>query len=742
MSADSKTVLLLISLAVTASGLVLLAATALLGLFRRPRKTFAGIMTTAVSAVIAFAAALLLRGAAANFAVMAADAALKSGGSSFTVAELAESGPTLVALIRSFAGAAAAPAIFVTVFVLIKLLFCAFNPLIAKVFPKDSPSGAAGRLTGLGVGIVNGIAILVMLFMPLGGTVSLAEKLADSPETASFIESVGEYAGFDGELPPGALSKNPVLLSTRRLGGEAIFYSLTKVRFGDEKRPVDEVIESLAAPAATALDLARAADNGTAALLSSSGLVRSFVSDLEANPDIPDILSELLSSAGRAWAAENDFLGIAPPQTDGSGIIEALLKVLSEITSKTLTDDLGCAADLMEILDRSGLITGGEDGQLSFNRETLSEPGFISDILCKISEVPNMQPVADSLTEAAIGALADAVGLNGDEKEDLLDRISVELAEMTPEKAEQIEKMIVSAMKVSDSVDGKSPSDILTGLDTDALKDMLDAADGSGIIDGGTDKLLEVIVNSEKIKDSGIIDEKTAEKIANGGSGEVVNTVAAAQKSAAIVKELSEGQPDSKSVEEKLEWLSENLDKDTVDTLKEQLTEEKLTSIGIPPQQAPGLQKLINNILSELSAAEGNGVDMSKETAALTTLYSLAIGTGATSGQEISGNLFGSEPGKTDAGTLVSSVMSSQVISVALVKTVYETETPQIDPIECGIKLSESDRTALTNALNASLKEGMSLTGDEAELFKKKIVSIAAMFGEAGTVGADWTFKG
>ena len=117
MSADSKTVLLLISLAVTASGLVLLAATALLGLFRRPRKTFAGIMTTAVSAVIAFAAALLLRGAAANFAVMAADAALKSGGSSFTVAELAESGPTLVALIRSFAGAAAAPAIFVTVFV-------------------------------------------------------------------------------------------------------------------------------------------------------------------------------------------------------------------------------------------------------------------------------------------------------------------------------------------------------------------------------------------------------------------------------------------------------------------------------------------------------------------------------------------------------------------------------------------------------------------------------------------------
>ena len=271
---------------------------------------------------------------------------------------------------------------------------------------------------------------------------------------------------------------------------------------------------------------------------------------------------------------------------------------------------------------------------------------------------------------------------------------------------------------------------------------MLDAADGSGIIDGGTDKLLEVIVNSEKIKDSGIIDEKTAEKIANGGSGEVVNTVAAAQKSAAIVKELSEGQPDSKSVEEKLEWLSENLDKDTVDTLKEQLTEEKLTSIGIPPQQAPGLQKLINNILSELSAAEGNGVDMSKETAALTTLYSLAIGTGATSGQEISGNLFGSEPGKTDAGTLVSSVMSSQVISVALVKTVYETETPQIDPIECGIKLSESDRTALTNALNASLKEGMSLTGDEAELFKKKIVSIAAMFGEAGTVGADWTFKG
>ncbi|MCQ2427000.1 MAG: hypothetical protein MJ137_01185, partial [Clostridia bacterium] len=522
--------------------------------------------------------------------------------------------------------------------------------------------------------------------------------------------------------------------------GKKLSQTLSSVKSGDKKIPVSEQLDKDASVFAAAIALTKDAAGGTDKIFSSdfSASLGKMSEALKQDPALTSAIADLVSAAGKDLKDDGKLGGIdidIPDNPSLGVLLDGIYGTLAGIDENNLTETFDDLADVIDNLEKTGAaekLKGENPDVLS----ALSVPGAISGTLEALKGNEALQPLADALTKTAVSSVTDMLGVDSETAKDLVNSTSLDLKNMTDEKAGDVEKMISSAGSVVDSLSGKEGSDVLKNLDTDALQDMLDAIDGSGLINGGSDKLIDAVIGSEAMKDTGFIDDKTLEKIKEGGSGSIGNTLGTAQNAVSIVEELTSEKTDKESVKDNLEWLLENMDDAGADFVKDQLTTDKLTTFGVNPIAAPGVSTLISNLIDEINSAEADSsVNTEAETEALTNLYTFGINSMDTVNK---GNIFGSGEGQTSAKTLVDTILASRVTSNALNKTAAPDGKLVNDPLGCNIELSNADKAELVSAINEGLKS--SIGTPALEETKSTVLSIAALFGIAGTVDSNYKF--
>ena len=722
----------LIKIAAAAFGIIsflLVGLVLLFGIFRRPSKVHAGLLLTLIAAVFAFAAAMLLRypvaGAIFKGILAAADNPIPVKTDSVTYSWVTGLFASLIA-----------PGLFAAVFFVTKLFLCCFNPLFAKLFPKDAPAGGLKWLVKLGAGTLNGLLILAFLMVPVIGTARALHKLDENPALRTFIsESSGQYDWlYYADLVTDSVEGNPAVAVSRVLGGGPVCSILSSVRINGEKTDISEQLDLSAETAAAAADIATALKEGKSVLSTDfAGKIDALSASLKKNGDLSAVISELLSEAATSVKADGSYGRISvdvPKDGAAGGIAGGLLDSLALMKEESACRMLDTMSGVIGVFNRTGAAALYEkDGNIL---SALSVPGTISESLKIIRECAELKPLANALASVGIDALSSGLGIEGDALKTLLDSTSVDLDSMTDEQIGNLELIVSSAEKVLSSVEGKTGTDVITSIDSSALQDLAAAIDGSGIIEGGSATLIEAVTESETIKNSGLIDEQTAQMLKEGGVENIGATVGSAQKSLDIVDQLSSEEPDADVVKEDIDWLIENMTPENADFITGQITADKLTSFGVPPTSAPGVERFIKILTEEITNAQNDpSVDSGTESAALVSIYTLGIGAD-TSG----GDLFG--PGKSDAQDLADSVFGSRIVGNTVVRTAIEDGKLTVDPIGCGVSLSNADRDALVSAINTSLSAAGYASADAAakQKLSDRAVSLAAFFGLGGSVSS------
>jgi len=728
-----------LSTMLTVGSVMLVLLVLLFGIIRKPAKVHAGLCVTIVSALLAFFSALVFRkfAAAAMWNIIISVLNQSSDGAAFV--EMLKDTPNLYSFISGILAALVAPLVFYIAFLINKLFLMLFNALFAKIFAKNAPQNGAKWIVKLGVGLVNGMLILLCLLIPTISMIDISSTVMKNEDLTAVIGKLTETDDFETfAYSMTKLEENPIIKLNSAIGGKKLSDTLTSVKSGDEKIPVSKQLDRTAEAVAAVIDIAADASKGSSAIFTKEFTEKldKLTNALEKDPSLTAAVADLISVAAKTVKDEGSLGDIELPEDPtAQAFAGGFIGTLEKIDENNLTETL---KDLTDVLDNF-IDTGAADkltGEEPDIMGALSTPGVVSGTLEAVKGNEALQPLADAITETAVTAIADKLGVDEETSAALKESTSLDLKNMTDEKAQDVEKMVSSAGKVAGSISDKEGSDVLKDLDTDALKDLLDAIDGAEIIEGGSDKLLDAVIESPAMKDSGFVDEDTLEKLKEGGAESISGSLGSAQKTVSIVEELSSEEPDKGSIKEDIEWLIGNMDETGADFVGDQLTPDKLTTFGVDPVAAPGVAVFVSNLLDEMTAAESDSsIDADKEAAALTNLYSFGV---SNAGSVNNGNIFGAGNGKADAGELVNTILSSTITSNALNKTAVVDGKLQNDPLGCSIELSNADKTALVSAINEGLKASLGTTGFDNT--KTTVLSIAALFGVEGSIDSNAKF--
>ena len=702
----------------------------LFGVIRRPGKVMSGLALTLVAALFAFIAAMLLRKPLSGVALRAVMAALDDP-------IPLKTGSVTYQWLTGLFGSLVAPLLFAVIFFFTKIFLCFFNALFAKLFDRISPTNGWKWLVKLGVGALNGLLIMSFLLVPSIGFAETVTLLDSNPAVRSTLAEISNGRNFVyyADKIAGAADGNAAVAVARVFGGRPIYKILSTVTVDGDRTSLNEQLDRSANVAGAAVGLIDAAGGGESILSPEfAEKLEELSKELKNNPELSAVIADLVSSAAESIKETGSFGKITvdlPKEGPAAPVARAALESLENMKEDSASRILDAAAGAINVLNGTGASEALKDKEKS-PLSALAVPGAVSGVLKAIKDCPELSPLAEALASVGVEALSEGLGLEGEAAKNLSDALSFDLENMTDEQAESIEKIVSSADKVLESINGKEGTDIITSLDASALQELTDAIDGSGIVEGGTGTLLDALSESDKLKETGLIDKDTVEKLKESGLDNLESTIGASQKSVSIIDQLTSENPDEASIKEDLQWLVDNMDDTTSDFITSQITADKLTSFGISPLSAPGVERFIKILTEEIKSAQDDpAVDSEKESAALVSVYTLAIGAD-TSG----GDLFAE--GKSDPQVLADSVFGSRIVGNTVVRTAIEDGKLTVDPIGCGISLSNADRNALVSAINTSLSAAGYASADAAakQKLSDRAVSLAAFFGLNGSVSS------
>ena len=702
----------------------------LFGVIRRPGKVMSGLALTLVAALFAFIAAMLLRKPLSGVALRAVMASLDDP-------IPLKTGSVTYQWLTGIFGSLIAPLLFAVIFFFTKIFLCFFNALFAKLFDRISPTNGWKWLVKLGVGALNGLLIMAFLLVPAIGFAETATLLDSNSAVRSTLSEISDGRNFVyyADKISNAAHGNAAIAVARFFGGRPIYTALSTVTVDGNKTSLNEQLNLSANVAGAAVELIDAAGGGDNIL--SPDVVdklEKLSEELKKNPELSAVIADLVSSAAESIKETGSFGKITvdlPKEGSAASVARAALESLENMKDDSASRILDAAAGAINVLNETGASEALKDKDKN-PLSALSVPGAVSGVLKEIKDCPELAPLAEALASVGVEALSEGLGLDGEAAKNLSDALSFDLENMTDEQAESIEKIVSSADKILESINGKEGTDVITSLDASALQDLSDAIDSSGIVEGGTGTLLDALAESDKIKETGLVDKDTVEKLKEGGLDNLESTVGATQKSVSIIDQLTSEEPDEASIKEDIQWLVDNMDDSTADFISGQVTADKLTSFGIPPTSAPGVERFIKILTEEISNAQNDpSVDSETESAALVSVYTLAIGADTSGGDLFAG-------GKSDPQVLADSVFGSRIVGNTVVRTAIEDGKLTVDPIGCGVSLSNADRDALVSAINTSLSAAGYASADAAakQKLSDRAVSLAAFFGLGGSVSS------
>ncbi|MCQ2428292.1 MAG: hypothetical protein MJ137_07855, partial [Clostridia bacterium] len=190
MSSSVLNPISLLSAMITVSSVTLMLLVLLFGLIRKPAKVHAGLVVTIFSGAVALLSAVLFKKAAASAIWNTIKIFSSQSGDAAEIMELINNTPNFYSYITGMLSALTAPMIFGIIFVITKLFLMCFNALIAKIFHKNAPQNGLKWVVKIGVGLVNGLLIMMLITVPTISTIDILSSVSGNEDVYAMVEEM------------------------------------------------------------------------------------------------------------------------------------------------------------------------------------------------------------------------------------------------------------------------------------------------------------------------------------------------------------------------------------------------------------------------------------------------------------------------------------------------------------------------------------------------------------------------
>ncbi len=431
---------------------------ALFGLIRGLKKTLGSTIVIIVSAIIAFIVTAIAFKPTPEKSAMFADALLNLLGPNTDISDIIAM-PGAADAVNYYVTLLISPFIFVILFVLIRLILGIIMKIVVRFIPLlNNIPKVAKRLGGLGVGLANGFILCLILFMPLLGTVNLANdaliaientvekadqavengdtaknnpyvvqlsQMSGEPESeeGSAVDGISEIRAFIAPVVEGGTGK--VMLT---FGGKIMYNGLTSAEYYGEKMQLSSEIDiyaNMAGGILAATEEEKEADQIV-------GLVDSIAYGVEKSPMVKGIMVGVTSEMASAWMEGESYLGISKISVNETidPMIDTVIGVLATESRETIHADLVSVSGFLKEAGNCGLLDiSGDSGDII---DKFATEGTLSAILGTIDTNERLLPLIDELNHTCIRLVAENLDVAMTHQENY-DRLMLDLAQAAKE---------------------------------------------------------------------------------------------------------------------------------------------------------------------------------------------------------------------------------------------------------------------------------------------------------------------
>lgn len=417
-------------------------------------------------------------------------------------------------------------------------------------------------------------------------------------------------------------------------------------------------------------------------------------------------------------------------------ISKYIVKAFEDKDNVTKEDVVAFFKSTTEELTKNGVAYSGSGNNSTKEPIKVNVTDKISNTVRLMLE--ELAKAASDASKALSKIAGDIESGNIDSKSMTIEKLQKSISNVSKEKlseeSKRLEKIVKSSVKLMENMDGKTGTDVITSLDVDSLKDMIKDLQESEILGDSSNSLIQAVLESKQMKDSGIDGSELFEDITeSGGLDTVADTIGIVQETVKMVDSLkaSNGKitdpAQKKELEENIKYLVENMSDSTAKLITKQITPDKLAKYGVKDsKQADVVSNIVTNVLSTMSEKKSlDSEGYKKETDAILHLYDVAT--------TLSGTTKTISDLKSDIDDIVKTVLESEIICDSVVKTAFDGNTAKSNPLMLTSKPGNNDIKLIVDSLNKYSDSNYSKVADKSK-FNKELEALAIIFNVDVTV--------
>ena len=347
------------------------------------------------------------------------------------------------------------PVAFILIFIVISLLMLIVHVIFSKIFGfSRERNNFWTRLLGAGLGLIQGVAIMLILCAPFVGmltTVSdvvytMQEEAPEQEATATVSESYDEY------IKPFAENRGVKIMS--KCGGHYLYTKLTTLHLYEEKYEMTETISTPAIQIYAATPKLAGMDWQNLTEENKKGL-NAILDALEESPYLSNLVSDVLDSAATAY---NDGAFVFTAEGEAADLLGAAISIFEGIDKDSLNPTLAVIRDVYYTLSDEEVleIVSGDTSSLSEILAKKDESGqtVLTRVISKLNSNQRTAKLVTALTKLSITVMADSFGGNGVITEETYENVKEGINEiLSIEKEDYADDPDGYVNAISDSLD-------------------------------------------------------------------------------------------------------------------------------------------------------------------------------------------------------------------------------------------------------------------------------------------------
>ena len=338
-----------------------------------------------------------------------------------TVMEYLKISPHLTETILQLVGALLAPILCVLLFMLVGVVFwlvylVALMVRKMVIYVRHGKKKKYTRSSAALVGLLQGLVIVAVLFIPISGYLSVAEPAMDVMTRQEILDG-NDPAIHTIQVVIAETDDSFTMKAYRLMGGGLLTNSLMSMKVGEIKVSAQDELHSVINLAEGALELASndVANYG----IEEAEIVRLMGQSFTDSKLLTPIVGDVMYAATEAWMNGETFCGMEKPSAGEFGdVVDPTTDVLMEIfnVDAQKADSLRC--DVLTITEIGAIVV--ENGVLSHMGNTselltsLDNEAMVTDLVTTLGENPSMKRLIPEVTNLGVRALGHFLNIPQD----------------------------------------------------------------------------------------------------------------------------------------------------------------------------------------------------------------------------------------------------------------------------------------------------------------------------------------